>query len=404
MYNLILSHTISNMATISKIIAFQAKFKEFMELQIKEIGIGENILNKIVEEEITKIQKVHPIEEMLLASAAKSAAAKTPTKINSKPVAAPAAPTKANASTSPTLTIQVSPVGERTIRYSDVAATAPSRETGRSLTAPLITSWGDVAIAADSRGGAGAPPPTKAAAPAAPAATADLPSWKVEALKEFTSFTTVPSKKGANTYSFHPIPVSKIHTSLFKLLTDRGIVDSMMEWIHSLEPSAFAAWLEDTTSHANFSDDSIRFTLATTMYKFIPFFLEHNLKENVLTHLIHCIGYVVSSEPMTSESCSSHFGLSPEDEPTEGMLREVAMIQAIQRYVLSNVGTLLESAKDKTKYKIKSVESDLSEIKVSFRSEEAFELFTSAMHYDRRDHGPLGRRVYHDRRGTSNSV
>jgi hypothetical protein len=85
------------------------------------------------------------------------------------------------------------------------------------------------------------------------------------------------------------------------------------------------------------------------------------------------------------------------------MLREVAVIQAIQQYVLSNVKTLLESADDKSQYKIYSIESDPSGIKVSFRSDEALKKFTDAMHYDRSEDGPLGRPRYYNRRGTNPS-
>lgn len=83
-----------------------------------------------------------------------------------------------------------------------------------------------------------------------------------------------------------------------------------------------------------------------------------------------------------------YFGLSSGDKPTDGMLREVAMIQVIQNYVLSQINSLLVS--NKAMYKIRSIETDASgDIKVSFPSEEATEKFSMAMKYDMRKDGYL---------------
>jgi hypothetical protein len=109
----------------------------------------------------------------------------------------------------------------------------------------------------------------------------------------------------------------------------------------------------------------------------------------VLTHVGYCTSLVAIPEPSNSEeSCSMYFGLSPGDKPTDGMLREVALIQVIQNYVLSHIKTLLESKK--AVYKIRSIEMDASgDIKISFPSEEATEKFSMAMKYDMRKDGYL---------------
>jgi hypothetical protein len=167
--------------------------------------------------------------------------------------------------------------------------------------------------------------------------------------------------------------------------------DTLMEWLHNLPQEKVGPWLEDVTTRAYYKDKTNPFTIATITYAFIPFFIRHNLAKNKLKHLGYCSAFIAIPEVSKSEvSCTKYFGLSPGDEPTEEMLREVALIQTIQNYIMSEISTLLESAKDKSIFKIRSVDTDAAgDIKVSFTSEEAVEKFSAAMKYDMRTDGLL---------------
>jgi hypothetical protein len=213
----------------------------------------------------------------------------------------------------------------------------------------------------------------------------------VEAEKEFTSFTKVTSKKGPNTYYFHRRTIPEILTSLTDSRTKMYPEDTLMEWLHNLPQEKVGPWLEDVTTRAYYKDKTNPFTIATITYAFIPFFIRHNLAKNKLKHLGYCSAFIAIPEVSKSEvSCTKYFGLSPGDEPTEEMLREVALIQTIQNYIMSEISTLLESAKDKSIFKIRSVDTDAAgDIKVSFTSEEAVEKFSAAMKYDMRTDGLL---------------
>jgi hypothetical protein len=312
-------------------------------------------------------QMITPVVAPAAASAVAAAPAEQPKKAAVKlSVAAPAFAYEAvgGAGSSPILMIS---------SYSE-AVKSPAQ-----MNMTLAESWGDLAIAA----------PPQEAAPSQEAA----PLWRMEAEKEFTTFTKVISKKGPHTYIFYSRSISEIHKSLVSSRNTHR-EDTLMEWLHELPVERMESWLADDTTCATFKTDSTktkftRFTIATIIYAFLPFFVNHNWAKNKLKHLGYCAMPIVGLELSKSKvSLTKYFGLSPEDKPTEGMLREVAMIQAIRKYVMSYIGTLLEA--NMAVYKIRSIEKDLSgDIKVSFPSEEALEKFSKDMKYDMRKDGYL---------------
>jgi len=388
-----------DMATFSKkVSAFQTNFAAFLAAQAKEIGLSESILKEIMNEQlIEEVPSIKTIETIVLDAATKSMPKALPKAAKAEGPVAKAASGGAGSPPAPAAKAPTLKITYSHAAAAASAAAAPRKVRSKSpakgnMNMPPMGAWADEEFPETKvqEGAAAAAAATAAASAAAPAPREPL-SWKEAAAKEFTSsFTTVSPKKGGNSYFFYPRPISEIHKSLFDARTKKHPEDTLKEWLYDLAPEEFSAWLNDTTTIANYRDEDNRFTLATTIFAFIPFFVKHNLKKNVLKHLIYCISYAVIPEPTTSEesSCSSYFGLSPGDEPTEDMLREVAMIQAIQRYILANIETLLTSAEDKGEFKIASIDVTDS-IKVSFRSEEALEKFSSAMRYNTRSHGFL---------------
>ena len=397
------------MATIiSKITAFQIEFQAFMQRQMKEIGFGEDILNKIVQEEITKVKPVTQIETILLASASKAREAASAAPQMIAPVVAPVA--AAPQMIAPVVAPVAAPVAaappaeqpKKAVVKLSVAAPAFAYEAaGGAGSSPTLTissyseavkspaqmnmtlteSWGDIAMSAAPLQEA---PLQEMAAP---------PLWRMEAEKEFTTFTKVISKKGPHTYIFYSRSISEIYKSLVSSRNTHR-EDTLMEWLHELPAERMESWLADDTTCATFKTDSTktkftRFTIATIIYAFLPFFVNHNWAKNKLKHLGYCAMPIVGLELSKFKvSLAKYFGLSPEDKPTEGMLREVAMIQAIRKYIMSYIGTLLEA--NMAVYKIRSIEKDLSgDIKVSFPSEEALEKFSKDMKYDMRKDGYL---------------
>jgi len=361
--------------TLSKLNGFESAFQKFIDEQVKEIGVSKEILNKIVQEAITtKVTSVSPIETILIASAAKAAASKAASKESPKAVAPKESPKAVAPKESPKAVAPKTAAASGGAGSSPVETVSPTLRYKEVVTSTLkmgdIGAWSDVELS-----------------DAAPANAA--PAWKVEAHKEFTTFTKVAFKKGGHVYFFHRRTIPEILTSLKDSRLKKHPEDTLMEWLHNLPSEKVGPWLEDVTTRADFRNESSRFTIATILYAFIPFFVKHNLTKNVVSHLGYCTSFVAIPEPSNSEvSIATYFGLSPGDEPTEQMLREVALGQAIQNYVLSQINSLLTS--NKTKYKIRSIETDgAGDIKVSFPSEEAVEKFSDTMKYNMRTDGFL---------------
>jgi len=357
------------MATFSKkVSAFQTNFAAFLQAQAKETGLSVPILKEIMSEQMSEeAQPIKMIETIVLNAAAKATAIATEVvKVIPVKAAAAAPPRKTGAA--------VGGAGSPPTPYNEVvkaakaapppAATAVVAVSASTMSSPALKAWGEE--------------------------MADMPPWKVTASRECTSFTRVPYKKDPKTYTFHLRSISEIHKSLFYLRKDKHPKDELKEWLHALKPEEVSAWLEDTKTFANYNSDTNKFTIATIIYKFITWFEKHNLTRNVLKHLGYCISHVMIPEPPSSEkTCFSCEEFSPGDKPTEEILREVAMIQAIQGYVLTRVAELFEKADDKGPYKITGVTKTPDHIKISFESSDAVEKFSSAMKWDWNINGAL---------------
>jgi hypothetical protein len=214
-------------------------------------------------------------------------------------------------------------------------------------------------------------------------------------MSAFEEFTDVPFKAGDYTIHFQNVSFPMIHKAFFKADSRSFSTRDLPEFLAEKDASAqFATWIQDTVSKPVGREN---ITLRKLMWRFIPFFFSHNLKDvpnnkqdSTIEHLQFCVANVVtvvaSPKKMTATSndLRTYFKLSAEEVPSVQILREVAVIQAIQQFVLKEIHALL-SHHTVGISRILTANS----LRVEFKGEGDFDAFCDKIKYDRKIHGWL---------------
>jgi hypothetical protein len=122
--------------------------------------------------------------------------------------------------------------------------------------------------------------------------------------------------------------------------------------------------------------------------------MTHNLinkKSGVstITHLEYCISNAVAvisskkSAPVSND-LRTYFKLGPEEVPSEQILREVAVIQAMQQFVLKETRNILVEHKIGKNHLFTS-----DSFQLEFYTQEGLTKFCETIKYDRKIHGWL---------------
>jgi len=224
--------------------------------------------------------------------------------------------------------------------------------------------------------------------------------WRIFAMAGFEDFTPVPAKSNDWTIIFQTVPFQGMHKAIFtadsKLFSTKGL----REFIVKKDAAAFSTWIQDTMNWSKGldADGNREFALRKLIQLFIPFFFKHNLKDYynkkkgdfpTVEHMEYCISNVVTvttakkMNPMRND-LRTYFKLSAEEAPSEAILREVAVIQAMQQFVLKEIHTILSLSKIG-----KSIVRMTDFLQLEFHTQEGFTKFSDTIKYDQKINGWL---------------
>jgi len=373
-------------------------------------GIPQPILREIIDEALATVSAAKAETTIISISAVKA----------ERTVRAEIAE-KAKSYTEPILTIKPIPCENIKKLFSTVA----SSKNASTPAATPRTAGGGSSSSADEK--AAAPTPVPTPAPTSAAASSSLPissadekaaaaasiksvsnelwgdivdaspsldDWKSRAMNLFEEFIDVPIKASDFMILFRSVPLHIIHKLVFTADSRSFSTKDLPEFLAKKDAAAFTAFIEDMVSKPAGREN---ITLRKLVWRLIQFFFIHNLKDvpnnkrsSTIEHLEYCIANVVIVVPSskkitaTSNDLRTYFKLSAEEVPSEQILREVAVIQAIQRFVLKEIHTLL------IEHKVgKNLILTANSLQVEFYTQEGLAKFSETIKYDRKIHGWL---------------
>jgi len=315
-----------------------------------------------------------------IASSSKKAPAPTPAPTPVSETVSTPAPTPVSETVStPAPTPAPTPVSET------VSTPAPASVS----TLPSEEIWSDV-VEADS-----------ASASAIASASTSASPWNTVAMSAFEKFTPVSSKPNDLAIIIHKVPISTMHKAVFTADSKSFSTKDLPEFLAEKDAAAFSAFIQDVVSKPKGRDN---ISIRKLAWRFIHLFFTNNLKENTdrigryapikddvptIKHLEYCASNVVTIMPAkkmkpVTDDLRAYFKLSADEIPSDQILREVAVIQAMQQFVLKEIYTLLSVTKT-GKYVI--LTSDY--LQVEFYTQEGLAKFSDAIKYDRRTDGWL---------------
>jgi len=185
-------------------------------------------------------------------------------------------------------------------------------------------------------------------------------------------------------------PVAYLHKAIFGARFPSFNTEGLPEFIHKMDSFTFVSWLKDTISWPKPYDpetESRDFTVRKLIQLFIPDFFKHHLndyfgKKAEQFTTLH-LGYATSravriiSSNIGPDDASSNlnlqFGLSPGEVPSEKILREIALIQVIQQFVLENMSKILTKERFTPMYITSTI------IQIDFKQEKALKTFSDRL-------------------------
>jgi len=185
-------------------------------------------------------------------------------------------------------------------------------------------------------------------------------------------------------------PVAYLHKTIFGARFASFNTEGLPEFIHKMDTATFVAFLKDTTRWPrayNPETDSRDFTIRKLIQLFLPDFFKHHLndyfgKKAEQFTTLH-LGYstsravrIISSNVGAEDASSSlnlQFGLSPSEAPSEMILREIALIQVIQEFILQHIFKIL------TKERFTPTQITSTILQLDFKQEKALKTFSDRL-------------------------
>jgi len=185
-------------------------------------------------------------------------------------------------------------------------------------------------------------------------------------------------------------PVAYLHKAIFGARFPSFNTEGLAEFIHKMDSFTYVSWLKNTTSWPkpyNPETENRDFTVRKLIQLFIPDFFKHHLndyfgKKAEQFTTLH-LGYATSravriiSSNIGSDDASSNlnlqFGLSPGEVPSEQILREIALIQVIQQFVLENMSKILTKERFTPTYITSTI------LQLDFKQEKALKTFSDRL-------------------------
>ena len=351
----------------------------------KKLGLNNEFLERLFNEALHKTAKpvkaaekpAEVVAEKPAEVVAEKPAAKTikkPAKPDAKPAAKPAAtPAPATSAAKP------------------AATSAPAPEPVMATKTP----WGDLpeadgSSAAPATGGAGAPikvwssvsltrlfgSAAKASAPVpSTIMVQELTNWEKTAMSAFDDEFTLAHTSKPNSVIIKTTPIDMLHSTVF---TESRFPPNH---IHEMDSSTFSAWLKDTTTEG---PRTLHELIRKTIFLFFP----NNLKKNSIRHARFTMKYILNvvDEKETKEtSLYTGFNIPEGEEPSKELLREVAVLQAMQKFVLDAFKQLL------TTKEFAPIDLTPTSFCLEFKTKKEFTAFHDEIHYDKKAHGFLSK-------------
>jgi hypothetical protein len=185
-------------------------------------------------------------------------------------------------------------------------------------------------------------------------------------------------------------PVAYLHKTIFGARFASFNTEGLPEFIHKMDTGTFVTFLKDTTRWPrayNPETDSRDFTIRKLIQLFLPDFFKHHLndyfgKKAEQFTTLH-LGYstsravrIISSNVGADDASSSlnlQFGLSPSEAPSEMILREIALIQVIQQFILQHIFKILI----KERFTPTQITSTI--LQLDFKQEKALKTFSDRL-------------------------
>jgi hypothetical protein len=184
--------------------------------------------------------------------------------------------------------------------------------------------------------------------------------------------------------------VAHLHKAIFGARFPSFNTEGLPEFIHTMDPATFTEFLKDTNRWPRPYDpesESRDFTIRKLIQLFIPDFFKHHLndyfgKKAEQFTTLH-LGYstsravrIISSNIGAEDASSSlnlQFGLSPGEAPSEKILREIALIQVIQQFILQHIFKIL------TKERFNPTQITATILQLDFKQEKALKTFSDRL-------------------------
>jgi hypothetical protein len=184
--------------------------------------------------------------------------------------------------------------------------------------------------------------------------------------------------------------VAYLHKTIFGARFASFNTEGLPEFIHKMDTGTFVTFLKDTTRWPrayNPETDSRDFTIRKLIQLFLPDFFKHHLndyfgKKAEQFTTLH-LGYstsravrIISSNVGADDASSSlnlQFGLSPSEAPSEMILREIALIQVIQQFILQHIFKIL------TKERFTPTQITSTILQLDFKQEKALKTFSDRL-------------------------
>ena len=184
--------------------------------------------------------------------------------------------------------------------------------------------------------------------------------------------------------------VAHLHKTIFGARFASFNTEGLPEFIHKMDTATFVTFLKDTTRWPrayNPETDSRDFTIRKLIQLFLPDFFKHHLndyfgKKAEQFTTLH-LGYstsravrIISSNVGADDASSSlnlQFGLSPGEAPSEMILREIALIQVIQQFILQHIFKIL------TKERFTPTQITSTILQLDFKQEKALKTFSDRL-------------------------
>jgi hypothetical protein len=212
----------------------------------------------------------------------------------------------------------------------------------------------------------------------------DSVDWKIHAKNIFEApFKTISkSALKENSLLMETTDISVMHDAVINARSKHFNTEGLSTFINNMKETDFTAWLKDVSIRKD------EFTIYGLLKDYVPLFFGENMANSSIKYMKFTAAYIIKPHKNHHEkdqtTLHNYFGVEGGMEPTNVILRNVAMIQAMQNALMEMICKIV------SKYSgIKSIARSSNSICMEFKSADALAHFSEEINYIQREHGRL---------------